>query len=520
MSTVVEQPGGGITEAGRGGRGWLMAGIGLGAAALIGGGAYAAVHFLGSTGDQPDTVLPGDAAAYLRVDLDPSVGQKVAAVRFFQGLDPQAQARLESGEWREYVWEKLTEDGDVPADLDYATDIEPWLGDRAGVAVLPNGEEEPLVAVAMQVKDGEKALATLDKIKASSAAADTPADEQFGYYLDGDYVVLAKADQVEQVRAAAEQGTLEDQEAFTSDMDDLGDAGVASFWMDVAKVAELEDVALDEAAELGAGGAVTSGLTDEQKAMLSGRAAGALRLSPDAVEIHGLSHGYGGFSMPTADGAQLVLDLPADTAAAFSLENGADWVQAVWDLYSSVDEDGVDSLVEEASAQGFTLPEDLKTVLGSSLVLSVGPGMVEAVEGMSQTETSLPQLPVAYRVQTDADRFSTLLQDLGLPPNELAQRTDDGVLTLGLAQDYVDGVAAPQSRLGDDATFGAAVADADEAASVLFVNINEYEDRYLPMVEDEDARSALERLAAVGWSTEVTGADTSRFTLRFVADGE
>lgn len=518
MSTVVQEPGGGVTESGRGGRGWLMAGVGVGAAVLIGGGAYAAVHFLGSTGDQPDTVLPGDAAAYVRVDLDPSVGQKVAAVRFFQGLDAEAQARLEAGEWREYVWEKLTEDGDVPPDLDYEADIEPWLGDRAGLAVLPVGEEEPLVAVALQVKDGQKALATMDKIKASNA--DAAEDEQFGYYLDGDYVILAPAAQVDQVRAAAEQGTLDEHEAYTEDMDELGDAGVASFWFDMAKAAELEDLALDEAADLGAGGAVTSGLTDEQKAMLSGRAAGALRLSADAVEVRGLSRGYSGFSMPTGDGAHLVLDLPADTAAAWSLENGADWVQAAWDLYASVDQEGLDSFVEEASAQGFTLPDDLRTVLGSSLVLSVGPGLVEAVEGMSETETSLPQLPLAYRVQTDADQVNALLQGLGLPPNELAQRTDDGVLTLGLSQGYVDGVAAPASRLGDDATFSAAVAEAQEADAVFYVNVNEYEDRYLPLVEDEDARGALEQLAAVGVSTEVVDAGTSRFTLRFVADEE
>lgn len=518
MATVAQGPGGEVTESAGGGKGWLMAGAGVGAAVLIGGGAWAAVHFLGSTGDQPDSVLPAGAAAYFRVDLDPSVGQKVAAVRFFQGLDAEAQARLDSGEWREYVWEKLSEDGEVPADLDYATDIEPWLGDRAGVAVLPAGGQEPLVAVALQVKDGQKALATLDKIKAANA--DAPQDEQFGYYLDGDYVVLAPTDQVDQVKAAAEQGTLDGHEAYTQDMDELGDAGVASFWFDMAKAAELEDVALEEAADLGAGGAVTSGLTDEQRAMLSGRAAGALRLSPDAVEVHGLSRGWSGFSMPTGEGADLVLDLPADTAAVYSLENGADWVQATWDLYGSIDQEGLDSFTQEASAQGFTLPEDLKTALGSSMVLSVGPGMVEAVEAMSQTETSLPQLPVAYRVQTDTDKVNTLLQGLGMPPGELAQRTDDGVLTLGLFQGYVDQVAAPQGRLGDDATFSAAVADAKKADAIFYVDVNEYEDRYLPLVEDEDARNALEQLAAVGLATEVTDAQTSRFTLRLVADDE
>lgn len=519
MTTVVEQPGGDVTEPGRAGKGWLMVGLGVGAAAVIGGGAFAAVQFMGSQGEQPDTVLPASAAAYFRVDVDPSVGTKVAAVRFFQGLDPEAQARLESGEWREYVWEKLTEEGDVPADLDYETDIEPWLGDRAGVAVIPHGEEEPLVAVAMQVKDGDAALATLDKIKADAEATD---DEGFDHYLDGDYVVLTQAGQADLVRAAAEQGTLDEHDAYTQDMADLGDAGVASFWVDMARAAELDEAAFAEAAALGApGSALNDDLTDEQKAILSGRAAGALRLSADAIEIHGLTHGNQSFAMPSGDSSRLVLDLPADTAAAFSLENGADWVQAAWDFYTKVDPDMVQGFADDAASSGVTMPDDLKSVLGDSMTLAVGPGLVEAVQAMSSTEAmSMPELPVVYRVETDTTAVQTLLSDNGVPPTMLAQRTDEGVLTLGLVQGYVDSVASPEGRLGDDAAFKATVADAADADQVFYVNVNEYESDYLPLVEDEDARTALEKLRAVGWSTVVTGADESRFTLRFVADDE
>lgn len=514
MSTVVEQPGGDVTEPGRGGRGLLMVGLGVGAAVLIGGGAYAAVQFLGTDGAQPDSVLPASAAAYVRVDVDPSLGTKVAAVRFFQGLDPEAQARLESGEWREYVWEKLAQDGDVPGDLDYESDIEPWLGDRAGVAVVPNGEEEPLVAVALQVSDGEAALATLDRVRADSAGED-----QFDYYLDGNYVVLARTEQLDLVRAAAEQGTLDDHDAYAQDMADLGDAGVASFWVDMERAAGLEDAALRGAAALGAPGtAMTEGLTDEQRAIVSGRTAGALRLSPDAIEIHGIAHGNEAFAMPTGDSSQLVLDLPADTAAALSLENGADWVQSVWDLTSGIDADLVQGVTDDAAERGFTLPDDLQAVLGDSMTIAVGPGLVDAIQEMSGETLALPQLPVAYRAETDTAAVQSLLTDAGVPSLLVRQRTDEGVLTLGVSQGYVDSLASPEGRLGDDARFTGAVADADEADQVLFVDANAFEEDYLAEIEDEDARTALERLAAVGWSTVVTGADESRFTLRLIAD--
>ena len=516
MSTVTEQPGGDVTETGRRGRG-LVVGAAVGVVVLVGGGAYAATKLLASGGEQPDSVLPASAALYARFDVDPSAGQKVAAVRFFQGLDEDTKARLDQGEWREWVWEQLQEEGEVPADLDFESDIEPWLGDRAGVAVLPRGEEqEPIVAVALQVKDGQLALETLDRLKAESE--DKEAAEQVAYYLDDDYVILTQAETLEELKAAAEEGTLADNEVYTDDMAELGDAGIASVWADAARLGDLAPAAMANPA-LGAADAL-EGVEDEAD-MLTGRMAATVRLSADAIEVHGLSRGVEGLTLPTGtDSARLVNQLPADTAAALSLENGADWVQAAWDYYSAAFPEEVEEATSAAEEQGFTLPDDVKTVLGDSMALSVGPDVVDAFQSMSETSAEMPALPIGYRVATDAQALVTMLSDAGLPPTMLAQRTDDGVLTLGLHQPYVDSLAAPEGTLGDDATYRAAVADPDAANSVLFVNVNPFEEYYLPEVTDEQVRSSLEALAAVGMSTTVDDDNQSRFTLRLVADEE
>ena len=514
MSTVVQEPGGDVTEPGRGGRGWLMVGVGVGAAALIGGGAFAAVKFMGGGGEQPDTVLPASSAVYVRLDVDPGVGQKVAAVRFLQGLDPEIKDRLDQGEWRELLWEQLEEDGDVPADLDYEKDVEPWLGDRAGLAVVPRGgDQEPLAAIALQVKDGDKALATLDKIKAENA--DAAEDEQFDYYLDDDYVVLTQASMLEDLRSAAEQGTLADHEPYAEDMKALGDAGIASMWVDAARAAELDESLVNP--PMGADDIMGAMGADSE--LVQGRMAATLRLNADSVEVHGVSRGVDGLELPAAaDTPHLIEDLPADTAVALSVENGAAMVQAAWDFYAKTYPDEVADLTTQAADAGFTLPDDVKTVLGDSMALSVGPGIVEAFQGMSETSTDLPPLPVGYRVHTDAERVTTMLSDAGLPPTMIAQRTDEGVLTLGVHQPYVDELAAPEGRLGDDATYRAAVADAGKAQSVFYVDVNAFEQYYLPEVTDEDARSALEQLAAVGISSTMDDDGLGRFTLRFVAD--
>ncbi|MGO0576504.1 DUF3352 domain-containing protein [Ornithinimicrobium panacihumi] len=521
MSTVIEQQGGDVTEGGKGGKGLLMVGAGVGAALLIGGGAWAATNFFGGGGDQPDSVLPASAAMYARVDLDPAAGEKVAAVRFFQGLDAETKARLNAGEWREYVWEKLTEEGGNPAGLDYEKDIKPWLGDRLGIAVMP-GTEEPLPVVALQVKDGEKALETMDRLKA--AATEEPME--MDYWVADDYLVMTQAGQADAVKAAVEAGTLDELDTFRSDMDDLGNLGIASYWYDMERFVDMADevsaLAEEGVTELGAAGTVndlSAGLTDAQKELMTGRNAGTVRLNPDSIEVHGIGRGVQGLAMPSDGGtARIVNELPADTVVALSLENGDDWVQSVWDAVGKLDPDSLKTATDEAAASGFTLPDDIKTVLGDSMSLSVGPGIVEAANTMSGTETGLPALPIAYRVQTDATKVNTLLSDAGLPPTTLAQRTDDGILTLGLHQPYVDGAATAGDRLGDNAGFKAAVADADKAQSIFYVNVNEFEKDYLPLIEDENARTALETLGAVGYSVGVDNESDSHFTLRFVAD--
>ena len=64
----------------------------LGGALVVGGGTAFAVTTLSGGGAQPDEVLPGNAIAYVRMDIDPSAGQKIAAVRLLRKL-PRSTTR-------------------------------------------------------------------------------------------------------------------------------------------------------------------------------------------------------------------------------------------------------------------------------------------------------------------------------------------------------------------------------------------------------------------------------------------
>lgn len=506
MTTVTENPGGDLAESG-GRTPWLLIGGGVAAAALIGGGAFAAATMLGGGGDRPSSVLPGNAAFYAQVDLDPSAGEKVAAVRFFRGLDPELREQFDRGQWREWAWEQLREEVDGAEDIDFATDIEPWLGDRAGLAVLPQGEgEEPVVTVALQVQDGEQALAFFD--------GRTEADDELAYWLESDYVLFTEQDSETVVRSALEAGTLADNDTFDSDMDDLGDLGIMAFWADAS--------VLDELALAGANPALglTADAAETDVPEVTGRTAGTVRLTPDAIELHGVARGVEGLALPeNSPTAPLVTQLPADTAVAISLENGAAMVQAAWDHFAAENPEQIQEATEAAAEEGFSLPEDLKVVLGDSMALAAGAGIVDAVLGVSPTDSGMPALPIGYRAATDTTRLRDLLDENGAGAGVTVSRADDGVLTVGLDQSYVDALAdAPGDTLGSTDLFNAAVADPDDAQVVVFVNVNPFEQYYLPEVSDENTRSALEQLGAIGISGTNESSRDGRFTVRFVAD--
>lgn len=298
-------------------------------------------------------------------------------------------------------------------------------------------------------------------------------------------------------------------------------------WTDVGKAAELsmgpvQDPSLMNPAAAWFG--VSLPEPDGTEDAVEGRFAATLRLTEDTIEMHGFGTGTGvvnEFPDTSADTRHLVNELPADTAVAFGMEHGNAWVHSFWDQYEKTSPDAAASITQSAEDAGVTLPDDVAAVMGTSLAVGVGPSIVDAIMDAPPTNPELPQAPVAYRASTDADTVLNLLTGQGIPPDTFAYRDDDGVLTLGMDQAYVDAVAAGSGdTLGETATYQAAVAGFEDAEWVGYVNVDPFEQYYLTEVADEDARAALETLGAFGWSSTVEGDDVVRFTVRFVADQE
>ncbi|MGB3684437.1 MAG: DUF3352 domain-containing protein [Ornithinimicrobium sp.] len=488
---------------------WILIAVAAVSAVVIGGGAFAVMAVVGGGGDRPDSAMPGNAAFYAEIDIDPSVGQKVAALQFFDGMDTTELEEMRDGRGREALFDLIADEPDSPlSEMDYEADVEPWLGDRVGVGAIAGATEDEWVPVfAVQVKDEAAAEAFVDDVMAQEEASD-----EADFFFRGDYMVFTEVEDAESVKMAMDAGTLADNETYTSDMDSLGPQGIMSVWANLPAFQELSDTySADVEQSLSDVGA--SQLLDSQ-AELQGRMAGTLRFDEDAIEFHGVAIDTGADTIEGGDSAQLISSLPDDTVAAFGLENGDQYVDQVWTVLEEAFPEDVAQAQEEAAAEGFELPGDIKTMVGDSLVVAAGPGIVD-LDGNNADD-----VPVGYQASTDGEAAVALLEkvmeasgeDLGVPYGG-----KDGVFTVAGSEAYFDSLVAG-GDLGSTRDFEVAVPDADEADMAAYVSLNQLESLYLPEFEQGQERDMAETMAAVGMRASSDGEGSGSFTLRLVFD--
>jgi len=455
------------------------------------------VQQLSGGGAQPADVLPGDAYGYMRLDIDPSAGQKIAAVRFLDKL-PQVRDTLGGGDPRKKLWDLVAQDAadDCIAAFDYDKDIAPWLGDRAGAAVRPGGSEDtPHVAVAVQVTDEIKAKEMLGKLFACDKdGADIETK-------DG-YALVMPPGTGKDTMAAIAKGTLAANTTFAGDMSALGEQGVLSAWFDMTSGAK-------ELQNLGAG---AFGMSSTTAVGAQGRVAAALRFDPSYVELAGVVRGAKAVNAASGDATQLT-NLPDDTALALHVSGADQAIDSTWPMISDQLEGlsgvtGGDVIGEIEQEFDVSLPDDLKVLLGRSFTLSVPQQDLRAADSF---------VVGGKIVSSDGARAGDLVDQIDQAMGGILTHTLDGG-TLYLATDpaYVDKLKTGGS-LGNADAFKAALGDVSAANGVLFVDLDRIESAYLGDLEG-DTRAVVETLRAIGASTRVTGDGGASFSLRVVSN--
>ena len=488
--------------------------------AVVAGGAWAATSFF-STGAQPAEALPASTVAYFSVDLDPSGGQKIEAIktlRKFPGFTDKVDLQTDD-DLRERFFEEVTSSGECEG-LDYDADVKPWLGSRAAMAVVDLGEDEPTPVGVVQTTDSGKAEDGLSALVDACGGGEGAEGDVGGWVVDGDWIVVAETKEIAQkVVDAADGSTLAGNASFEEWTGEAGDDGFMSMYVGKGVTKYLDELGgMGGMGMMGMPGAAMGedGTTSDSEEVpeelqrmiddFDGMAA-TVRFDDGAVEIeYAMSNYQPDLTrfIDSQNGADMVAGLPDDTVAAFGMSLEEGWAGAMLDYVkrnlpdesATIDE----QLAQFESETGLAFPEDIETLLGEGVTVSLGSGLdPDAVANGGPGE-----VPVGIRIDGDADEIQAVLDKIaaqaGPEVAELMQVTEgDGYAVLAL-QDGYRGELEGGGSLGDSAAYSEVV-ESDEAQSVLFVNFNADDDWLVRLTGDSpEVSKNLEPLSAFGVS--------------------
>jgi hypothetical protein len=489
------------------GRTGVLAAVSVAVVAVLGVGGWGVAQLMAG-GSSPASALPATAVGYLSIDLDPSASQKIEAIKILKKF-PALDKQLDLGsrdDLRRWVFEQIQKDSGC-TDVDYAKDIEPWIGERIAVAAVPEGKSAvPVLAV--QAGDQDAARTAVRKLAACGDGAD-----RSGTAFVGDYLLVSDTQQHADAAAkSAEQAPLADDATFQTWMKRVGDPGVITAYASadapaqMAKLQHESPMMLQEAPAFGSAPDVKrlSSLYKDFQGM-----AAVVRFHDGALETELVTKG-----LPAGMGAQgrtgpAVGTLPATTAAAFSVGFQDGWLHDYLDSMNQALGDGesLDQLFRQGEAMtGLKLPQDIETLLGQGISVSVDSSLdLKVLAGSPDPST----VPVGLRIKGDPAKITAVIDKLKAMAGPSAEvvhvAKGDGMVVLGTDRSYVDELLT-DGGLGSTASFDEVVPEADRAGAVLYVDFDAghgWAEKLGDLASDDDpqVRENIAPLEALGISS-------------------
>jgi Protein of unknown function (DUF3352) len=266
------------------------------------------------------------------------------------------------------------------ADISFAEDIEPWLGDRAAIGftsiqslieeeltageVAPTADEDPDFVIAIETSDEQIAGDSIDRLMAAGNEGEIVEEEVGGRTVrrvEGDEVGVAVVDGVlvvgntdaalEGAFEAYDGDSLADSDEYEAAFEGLPEERLASGYIDFATFVEL--AAVDDPAALEAVRALYGDAFDQPFALslTAGESSLALDVSGGAVP----------FSFPTPSPSDLLASAPGDSLAALGFDDVGGQLRGLYDAILGV---GVETM---PGADPDLFLERLEAELGVSL---------------------------------------------------------------------------------------------------------------------------------------------------------
>ena len=155
----------------------------------------------------------------------------------------------------------------------------------------------------------------------------------------------------------------------------------------------------------------------------------------------------------------------------------AGWFSDIVDYVAPYVGKDPDELMSDLSDQtGLDLPGDAETLAGDSAALVLGSDF-DPDSFFNSDDGS--DIPIALKIKGDPDKIDKVLDKLrdtaGPQANVLESDADGETIVIGPNADFRDHVLK-DGGLGDNQVFKDAVRESDKAQTVLFINVDEFQD--------------------------------------------
>ncbi len=442
-------------------------GFAIAAAALV----LAGCGQAGSGDDPPSGLAPAASSVYIEATVDPAGDQETALRALYAKFPGGADA--EPGAFISNLIETGLEQSGAP--IDFAADIEPWLGERAGVFLTNVAAEEPDGALVLSTDDTEAAATALEKIfpggsgrtydGAEYRIAPPEAGPPIAVGLVDGFVVIGTETGFK-AAVDAEDASLAESERYTQAFAELPEDGLVSLFADLRSIVEasLADQGLPAAAQ------------NDALAQLDDQPPLAAVLSADdgGLVLDGPSVATPGDAPAPVSSPELLGSLPSNSLIAIGApEIGKSINEAVSQAVASSGLD-VETLGSIAESQvGFNpfaataWMGDLAIFAGGTTVANADGALMIGTTDPEASATTIGQLEKLIGkqigggaqiggppIEGDAG-FS--VRDPELPkPLVVIQR--DAKVVIAYGQTAAKRALEPQSILSDDAAYEAAIA--------------------------------------------------------------
>lgn len=377
--------------------------------------------------------------------------------------------------------------------VDYATEIDPWMGKTAGVAFdhLENDGDlsEPLIAI--ETNDAKAAQEFIDRQAQTSDdpskgvsyegvefTVGGPEDSAVG--LIDEFLVIADGEKDFKAAVdAAEGDSLAGEDRFQAAIEAASNGSFADVYVDVGGVLEQSDDRIDpQAREI----LQSSGIDPSEATAVASVIPGSNEIEVD------LSSDLGGEEAPSGDVSELLGSLPAGSAAAFAVSGFGEQLQEAVD---SLDAEGIPpdvppgELKSTLSQAGIDLDsivaslEDAAAFVEGSSEKDIGGAMVVNSDGSDEAATAIAALGTLLRgadvpgvtaINGEAAGFSVRSDELGSKPIVVIAKGTRIAVGYGLAEARAALDAGSGATLSGSASYKAAVASLGETPISAFAD--------------------------------------------------